>query len=444
MQDASEFNVATSSLHALSNSMAFTRSEKQSPHSSPRLSRRSITPSVGTPVNDLYASQTQQQTLSSAAPTNGGQSASAASAASAKSFSAVRSSSGSAASYPAANLNRMSAPQMHTSAAQQVLSKALSKAQSADINEISSQRESSAPPLPPRKATSSTADGSVNRMLKPQQSCVSSASSLMNISSNTANSMVLLSHSTENITTCDFDVPNSIAPPVPKHNVPLKSSAADSVDDEFKRMNIMDMDDQCEKVIVGPAETITGIIDTRPIEARKPIVIANGAEMDPLLITGNASNNLYHFKTSQSHPPSAEPTVSPNQPRHHSSNNDCSAQPIPGMPSKSQTAPQFGLDYVKLNAACSPSNSRSSAANAANSHSSGSNGADHQPSLYENLSVNNEDCNVPYENINFEYIERLMNEGYSKQNVITALGISRNNIEMACDILHEFVSKSSA
>ncbi|XP_058125184.1 serine-rich adhesin for platelets [Anopheles ziemanni] len=55
---------------------------------------------------------------------------------------------------------------------------------------------------------------------------------------------------------------------------------------------------------------------------------------------------------------------------------------------------------------------------------------------------NNNNSNVPYENINLEYIARLMQEGYSKENVITALGISRNNIEMACDILHEFVSKS--
>lgn len=60
------------------------------------------------------------------------------------------------------------------------------------------------------------------------------------------------------------------------------------------------------------------------------------------------------------------------------------------------------------------------------------------PLLYENI------ANVPYENINLDYITRLMNEGYSKENVITALGISRNNIEMACDILHEFVSKSGA
>lgn len=51
--------------------------------------------------------------------------------------------------------------------------------------------------------------------------------------------------------------------------------------------------------------------------------------------------------------------------------------------------------------------------------------------------------NVPYENINLEYINRLMNEGYSRENVVAALGISRNNFEMACDILHEFVSTNN-
>lgn len=68
LQDASDFNVATSSLHALSNSMALTRSDKQSPHSSPRMTRRSATPNMQTqvtlsqpPSNDIYASQLQQQ-----------------------------------------------------------------------------------------------------------------------------------------------------------------------------------------------------------------------------------------------------------------------------------------------------------------------------------------------------------------------------------------------
>lgn len=75
--------------------------------------------------------------------------------------------------------------------------------------------------------------------------------------------------------------------------------------------------------------------------------------------------------------------------------------------------------------------------------------------LYENIKIkslnninnnhnNNSSSsnNVSYENINLEYINRLMKEGYSKESVISALCISRNNFEMACDILHEFVSTS--
>lgn len=53
---------------------------------------------------------------------------------------------------------------------------------------------------------------------------------------------------------------------------------------------------------------------------------------------------------------------------------------------------------------------------------------------------NNGSSNVPYENINLEYQSRLMKEGYSKENVVAALNIARNNFEMACEILHEFVS----
>lgn len=74
--------------------------------------------------------------------------------------------------------------------------------------------------------------------------------------------------------------------------------------------------------------------------------------------------------------------------------------------------------------------------------------------LYENIKIkslnninnnnnnhqNGNNVNVSYENINLEYINRLMKEGYSKESVISALCISRNNFEMACDILHEFVS----
>ncbi|KAF9418022.1 hypothetical protein HW555_005006 [Spodoptera exigua] len=49
--------------------------------------------------------------------------------------------------------------------------------------------------------------------------------------------------------------------------------------------------------------------------------------------------------------------------------------------------------------------------------------------------------NVSYENINLDYIARLVGEGYPKDIVVRALGITRNDLEMACDILHEFGSK---
>ncbi|XP_015833074.1 E3 ubiquitin-protein ligase CBL [Tribolium castaneum] len=51
------------------------------------------------------------------------------------------------------------------------------------------------------------------------------------------------------------------------------------------------------------------------------------------------------------------------------------------------------------------------------------------------------DSTVSYENLNMDYIKKLVSEGYSKDAVIKALGITRNNVDMACDILHEFGTK---
>lgn len=51
------------------------------------------------------------------------------------------------------------------------------------------------------------------------------------------------------------------------------------------------------------------------------------------------------------------------------------------------------------------------------------------------------ESNVSYENLNMDYIKKLVSEGYSRDSVIRALGITRNNIDMACDILHEFGTK---
>ncbi|KAH1010802.1 hypothetical protein HUJ05_005045 [Dendroctonus ponderosae] len=51
------------------------------------------------------------------------------------------------------------------------------------------------------------------------------------------------------------------------------------------------------------------------------------------------------------------------------------------------------------------------------------------------------EASVPYENININYIKKLVSEGYSRDSVIRALGITGNNVDMACDILHEFGTK---
>ncbi|OAD59070.1 E3 ubiquitin-protein ligase CBL-B [Eufriesea mexicana] len=48
-----------------------------------------------------------------------------------------------------------------------------------------------------------------------------------------------------------------------------------------------------------------------------------------------------------------------------------------------------------------------------------------------------------YENVNVEHISKLTALGFAQDTVIRALGITRNDLEMACDILHEFATKSS-
>lgn len=84
------------------------------------------------------------------------------------------------------------------------------------------------------------------------------------------------------------------------------------------------------------------------------------------------------------------------------------------------------------------------------SHSSGGGGA--RKPVYENVDLEvppkhkvnplvDKNSTVAYENLNMDYIKKLVSEGYSKDAVIKALGITRNNVDMACDILHEFGTK---
>lgn len=53
------------------------------------------------------------------------------------------------------------------------------------------------------------------------------------------------------------------------------------------------------------------------------------------------------------------------------------------------------------------------------------------------------DANIAYENLNMDYIAKLTSEGYAQDAVIRALGITRNDVEMAWDILHEFATKQT-
>lgn len=445
LQDNGEFNIATSSLHALSNSMIISRTEKHSPHSSPRLSRRSITPSVTSSSSSLVATSSTSVSASTANDIYAAQQAILPTAPS------MHSINGSNAMKPtskqpitsqssASPSNRMSAPPMSSSSTQ-AINKVLNKALSADLNDIHA-NDQTAPPLPPRKSSPSV-DSAVNRMLKPSPiNNVTSASSLVNLSINSTISSSL-SRSSENITFCEFDVPNSIAPPIPKHNVPRPIVQTVAND-----LQVLSTGDEMDKVIVGPAETITGIIDTRPLEARKPITIMSTDKEQS--VTNNDSNNLYHMKTSSNQQRNQS---EPNSNIALSSSSSSSTSTTTTTTTTSNSTTSSVLNATTTRPISTKSNTPPQISPETSSYSgSGGNAApsatipntDSHPLLYENVTINHKDCNVPYENINLEYIARLMNEGYSKESVVTALGISRNNIEMACDILHEFVSKNSA
>lgn len=488
------------------------RNDKPSPHSSPRLSRRSGNMCQS---NEIYASQMQQQphhlpqlsqptlsTTHSLHSINGNQQLQSQQCISNNNLHNHHAVLKATPLVPKltlnmvapsppppssqAVLNRMSAPQMTTPsssaativpasllpssssaavgigaiASQQFLmNKVLNKTQSADINDVlNGGQDPAAPPLPPRKSSPNVVDSSVNRLLKPHTtSSVTAASSLVNLSTN-VNMSTSMSRSSENITSCDFDVPKTMAPPIPKHAaapplVPSRTSpspaqsqnngkhhALEAIDNDLRHASFFD--DDCDKVIVGPAETISGIIDTRPLEAREPIAPFNESNKEAVAIIGpNGTNNVYHLKITSATQPVAHHAPATQQ-RHQSypGSNPLSTNGFADPPTKSITTPHFGHEVcaaAKSNDTVSLSTAGSSTLghNVINKNSGG-------PLLYENVAIHTQEA-VPYENINLEYIARLMDEGYSKENVITALGISRNNIEMACDILHEFVSKSS-
>ncbi|GAB0095586.1 E3 ubiquitin-protein ligase CBL [Sergentomyia squamirostris] len=414
-EDFGDFNIATSSLHALSNSLS--RTEKQSPHSSPRMPRKSTTSSSSSCSSassatsaahhfELYAGQ-PSHAVTTVVGINGNSGINGLPSSSKSSRSGSNGSVG-----QGQNPNRMSAPVMSSVCmAPSPVGKILHKALSSDPGGAFSE---SAPPLPPRKSSPG-----IDQMPQSARGGVCKApiqSSLITLSPEIPATSTSITPFDTITSCCDLEVPRTCAPPVPRH----QTNSVDTLAEDITMLVMVQKEEEEEDphaddmVIVGPAETISGIIDTRPLEARKPITAVSHHQITPPgKDVPDRGNNLYQLKTTQNHI------------RHQSlPMNTLSKAP---SPAKSVTVAQF-------------SQSRTAVTTVA---AGGGAAAVQTPLLYENVTINSKDCNVPYENINLEYIARLVNEGYSKENAITALGISRNNIEMACDILHEFVAKSS-
>ncbi|KAH8405315.1 hypothetical protein KR222_005248 [Zaprionus bogoriensis] len=465
-EDTGDFNIATSSLHALSTSAASQSStEKHSPHTSPRLGRRSTTPSLMAVQNDLYAggapvlslpssssssasgvlpnsNNSTQQPQPSAPPAaalisnggggGGGGSGSGSSAA------------GSGNSSSQKTTNRMSAPLIGSSVVNSTYGQKMSSSKadnagsgggdtasissyailqnlqdgvgsgSGSISGSTGSSSSSnatattaaaaaasaptpvavAPPLPPRKSPG------VETPVKPTAT-PSSSKSIDNIQ-------------------CSLDnvPPQTTAPPIPPHVSNVDTLAEDLMRQQriassttSPVLSLLD-----EAVEVGPAETISGVIDTRPLEARGTLPKPS-CSSSSISISSSSSNCII---SSQDSPSS-----------HYTQ-----------LCTTTTSAAALAAAASLANGKKATLLSQSSANPSVELHSQQPR---HQPLLYANVTINQKDCGaVPYENINLEYIARLMNAGYSKENAITALGISRNNIEMAGDILREFVSKNSA
>ncbi|EDV96697.1 GH15065 [Drosophila grimshawi] len=463
-EDMGDFNIATSSLHALSTSAASQSSmEKHSPHTSPRLGRRSTTPSLMAVQNDLYAGggpalslpsssssnsssssstnctqqqqhqqpsqqqhqqqQQQQQPQPSAPPaaaviSNGGVGGGAGIGVGVGGVGVGTSTSSAGSSSTQKSTNRMSAPLMGSSVINSTYGQKLPSRTDSGISSETASISSYAilqnlqdaaaaaaaaaavaPPLPPRKSPG------VETPVKP-----SSSKSIDNIQ-------------------CSLDnvPPQTTAPPIPPH----VSNSVDTLAEDLMRQQriassttspVLSLLDEM-MVEVGPAETISGVIDTRPLEAR-------GTLPKPSTISSSNATATSSSSSSSGSGGGGGAGVQDAASSHYT-------QLCTTTTSAAALAAAASLANGKLAKMTLKQPTPAVPANPAQQQ--------HQPLLYANVTINQKDCgSVPYENINLEYIARLMNAGYSKENAITALGISRNNIEMAGDILREFVSKNSA
>ncbi|XP_039963842.1 E3 ubiquitin-protein ligase CBL-B-B [Bactrocera neohumeralis] len=478
-EDGADFNIATSSLHALSNSMTTTTpaTDKQSPHTSPRFARRSTTPSLLAVQNDLYAGHIPNLTLVSSGGSNYIVAANASAIANAvlspqptptaPPIHAANggSSSTNVASAAQKSTHRMSAPLMGATSASNgsnpnsnyVTRMATSKSEHNDNSsyailqglqdplQANTQQQHTAtprhvaPPLPPRKASpgvenSATTIIATSCTVTPviAKSCETAT---VKHKGQTAMGGGTPSDSLATNTEGAAAPPQTTAPPIPPHgNLMLvdsivedlraqqisvttsttstphsltTQSTAGSGPASTPTRSILDDD------IVGPAETIMGVIDTRPLEARLAV---SARILEPTTVKLPPVTAI--------NPMACTP--------HYTQicNATSSTQPL-AMASAATT----GGSVVTASTVASQRSQQQATQSLQQ--------LQQQPLLYENVAINQKDCNVPYENINLEYIARLVKEGYTKENAITALGISRNNIEMACDILREFVSKST-
>ncbi|CAG9799818.1 unnamed protein product [Chironomus riparius] len=473
--EEADFNLEESSIQALSNSFTLTRGEKiQSPHTSPKLVRRTPIPFT----SSLQHQHQQQQHNSS----NIGESSSNRPISSSSSLcSSSSSSSSSATTVNLVNVNILNGKSPKTIVVTNTpSSSSSSKASSIEMPSTSLDQISlsssncsnktinifeEAPPIPPRTNKTMATTNDINRPMKLQQT-TSAVSTTPSISKNNSLETAENSQSHEtssnnikinpNISTLSLSSSSSTTTPLlaPKQQQKQQKEPEDSDDDS--------------NPICGPAETISGIIDTRPIEQRTNYVsfasLTNNLTTNFNLITindtgsskeagmkddNNKVSNTYLLKSNQMNNNTnfSNMNGSNNHQRHMSM--PVTGTPIKTLPSSPSTF-QASISQ-KLPNNLSPLKSASSCAN------NPSKIYNQNMKLYENIrmksagnliSLNNlnnnsnssSSSNVSYENINLEYINRLMKEGYSKENVMAALCISRNNFEMACDILHEFVS----
>lgn len=454
----------TSSIQELSNSFTLTRGEKanHSPHSSPRPLRKAL-PNIPSQLSTTSVQRTESNHASSSSNAN-------VNGKSSKSSIPMSMAGCSGVSHP--NNKNQSISGMGSSGDNP------SEQQSASNKHHvkTPPNNDSAPPLPPRKSNSvhsNSEPSSVNRPAKPQ------ASSSLN-----EEDLIDMVKSPEPMSPVHTKILPTNTIPVPP-NVSSDFLTGDLLTGDF------DLETDTNEVIVGQAETITGFIDTRPYDQRPKTsfaIMANSPATGINLITINdtekedksqtqasaqssetqktsntylLNNNFQNNNHQRTSSAKNQTTVTPAQPPKTSEIMSSNNSPMPpphretlastSSSSSSQDIEMQLYENVNVNKSPMPSHRNGGFASQQSlPQSQTQHQATQKMTISNNLTSinlnnlnNNANSSASYENINLEYINKLVNEGYSKESVVKALGISGNNIEMACHILHEFVSKNS-